>query len=129
MARVRGRAAATTTTDVQLDTNEEHPALTHVMRRVAGEYWEIVRAKAAEQGLPVVKVLLRPYVDVEDTHVVFLGVHLDASQEQASAFHHSLNPDRADWYAQLDAEGQEASMRLALVAVGLRSPWKSTDGA
>ena len=48
MARVRGRVTTKTGADVQLDTSDEHPALTPVMRRVAGEYWEIVRARAAE---------------------------------------------------------------------------------
>ena len=61
--------------------------------------------------------------------MVFLVVHMDAPDEQAFAFHRGLNDDHNHWYAQLDAEGQEASMRLALVAVGLRSPWKSTDAA
>ena len=52
MARVRGRVTTKTGADVQLDTSDEHPALTPVMRRVAGEYWEIVKAKAAEQSAP-----------------------------------------------------------------------------
>ena len=129
MARVRGRVTTKTGADVQLDTSEEHPALTPVMRRVAGGYWEIVRARAAELGLPIVKAWLWPYLDVEGTYVVFLVVHLDAFAERVSAFHHGLNPDRRHWYAQLDAEDQKASLRLALTPVGIRGREASVHGA
>ncbi len=132
MARVRGRVTTKTGADVQLDTSDEHPALTPVMRRVAGGYWEIVRARAAEQALPIVRAWLWPYLDVEGTYVVFLVVHLDAFAERVSAFHHGLNPDRRHWYAQLDAEDQKASLRLALTPVGIRGREASAmalDGA
>ena len=129
MARTRGRTTITAPADVHLDTREEHPALTPVMRRVAESYWEIVRAKAAEQGLPIDKAWLSPYVDLEGTHVVFLVVHLDALAERVSAFHHGLDPERQRWYAELDASEQEASLRLALRPVGLRGREVPVHGA
>ena len=50
----------------ELDDSSEHPALTPLMRRLAREQWEIVRAKAEEQGLPIVKAWISPYWDAED---------------------------------------------------------------
>ena len=103
----------------ELDDSSEHPALTPLMRRLAREQWEIVRAKAEEQGLPIVKAWLSPRWDAEDGPVVFLAVHLDCSMERADAFHRSLNPDRERWKSQLDAEELEAATWIPLSPVGV----------
>ena len=129
MAKARGRTATATKADVQLDDSVEHEALTPLMLRLAREYWEIVRARAEEQALPIAKAWLDPYTDVEGYRLVHLVVHLDASDEQARAFHHGLNGDRRRWRVQLDPEAQQASMRMALVPVGLRSRWTSANDA
>ena len=120
---------AATKADVQLDASAEHEALTPLMRRLADECWEIVRTRAAEQGLPIVKAWLWPYIDREDTPLVFLAVHFDVPDEQARAFHRGLDPDRNRWEAQLDAEAREASLRLSLTLVGLRREEASVHGA
>ena len=129
MAKARGRTITKTTADVELDASAEHEALTPVMRRVADECWEIVRTRAAEQGLPIVKAWLWPYVDREDTPLVFLTVHFDAPREQVRAFHRGLDDERYRWRTQLEAEAQEASMRLPLTLVGLRRAGASVHGA
>ena len=103
----------------ELDDSSEHPALTPLMRRLAREQWEIVRAKAEEQGLPIVEAWLSPRWDTEDGPVVFLDVHLDCSPERADAFHHSLNPDYDLWEAQLNDEELEAAAWIPLNLVGV----------
>ena len=122
MAKARGRTATATKADVQLDDSVEHEALTPVMRRVAREYWEIVRARAEEQALPIAKAWLDPYTDVEGYRLVHLVVHFDVPDEQVRAFHHGLDGEHYRMRTRLDAEGQEASMRLFLTAVGIREP-------
>ena len=122
MAKERGRTATATKADVQLDDSVEHEALTPVMRRVAREYWEIVRARAEEQGLPIEWAGLWPYIDVEGFPLVHLVVHFAVPDEQVRAFHHGLNDDHRRWYLRLDPEAQEASRRLFLTAVGIREP-------
>ena len=129
MAKARGRTAAATKTDVQLDASAEHEALTPVMRRVANEYWELVRDHAAEQGLPIVKAWLSPYIDMEDNLLVHLVVHFDIPDEQARAFRRGTDPDHRRWEAQLDAEAREASRRLWLMVAGLRRTEASAHGA
>ena len=122
MAKARGRTAAATKADVQLDDSIEHEALTPLMRRLAGEYWEIVRARAGEQGLPIERAWLDPYIDVEGVPYVYVAVHFAAPHEQVRAFHHGLNDDHRRWYLQLDPEAQVATTRLSLTAVGIREP-------
>ena len=129
MAKARGRTAAATKADVQLDASAEHEALTPVMRRVANEYWEIVRDHAAEQGLPIVRAWLSPYIDMEDNRLVHLVVHFDVTREQALAFGCETDPDHHRWEAQLDAEAREASRRLWLMVAGLRRTEASVHGA
>ena len=90
MAKARSRTIERPQS-AELDDSSEHPALTPLMRRLALEYWEIVRAEAEEQGLLIVKAWLSPRWDLEDGPVVFLDVHLDCSPERAATFHHSLN--------------------------------------
>ena len=115
-------ARTLTATDVQLDDSAEHEALTPLMRRLAAEYWEMVRARAAEQGLPILEAFLSPYTDVEDRHVVSLAVHFDATDEQARALFYGISDEHRRWRMQLGPEAKDASRRLSLVAVGLRRP-------
>ena len=126
MAKTR-TATAAPTTDVELDDSAEHEALTPLMRRLAREYWEIIRARAAEEGLPIVWAGLWPQIDLEDTHIVSVVVHFDVPYIQAIRF----NPERDEydrWYAQLDPEAQEASMRVFFTAVGTPPARKSANG-
>ena len=129
MAKARGRTAAATKADVQLDASAEHEALTPVMRRVANEYWEIVRDHAAEQGLPIVRAWLWPYIDMEDNRLVHLVVHFDVPHEQVRAFCSGTDPEHRRWEAQLDAEAREASRRLWLAVEGLHRAEASAHGA
>ena len=110
MVKTRSRTIERPQTDAELDDSSDHPALTPLMRRLAREQWEIVRAKAAEQGLPIVKAWLSPRWDTEGGPVITLAVHLDCSRERADAFLHSLNPDYDRWESQLDAEELEAAV-------------------
>ena len=122
MAKTRTPTPTATTTNVQLDDSAEHEGLTPLMRRLAAEYWEMVRARAAEQGLPIVRAFLSPYTDVEDRHVVFLAVHFDATEEQARALQYGLSAEHRRWRMQLGPEAHETNMRLSLVVAGLRRP-------
>ena len=119
-------ARTLTATDVQLDDSAEHEALTPLMRRLAREYWEMVCARAAEQGLPIVRAWLYAYVDLEHTRIVHLVVHFDTPDEQALSFRRELSGELYRWHMQLDPEAQETNMRLFWVAVGIR---ESADGA
>ena len=118
MAKARSRTIERSRS-AELDDSSEHPALTPLMRRLARELWEIVRAKAEAQGLPIVEAWLSPRWDLEDGPVVFLDVHLDCSPERAGAFHRSLNPDRKRWKSQLDEEELEAATWIPLNPVGV----------
>ena len=118
MAKARSRTIERPRS-AELDDSSEHPALTPLMRRLAREQWEIVRAKAAEQGLPIVKAWLSPRWDLEDGPVVFLAVHMDCSPERADDFHRSLNPDYDLWKSQLDEEELEAATWIPLNPVGV----------
>ena len=86
MAKARSRTIERPRTNVELDDSSDHPALTPLMWRLAREKWQVVRAKAAEQGLPIVEAWLSPRWDTEGGPVVFLDVHLDCSRERADAF-------------------------------------------
>ena len=119
MAKTRSRTIERPQTDAELDDSSDHPALTPLMRRLAREKWDIVRARAVEQGLPIVKAWLIPRWDLEGGPVITLAVHLDCSRERADAFHHSLNPDRERWHSQLDAEELEAAVWIPLASTGV----------
>ena len=126
MAKTRAATAAPIT-DVELDDSAEHEALTPLMRRLAREYWEIIRARAAEEGLPIVWAGLWPQIDLEDTLTVSLVVHFDVPYIEGLRF----NPEREEydrWYAQLDPEAREASSRLFLLAVGIPPTRESANG-
>ena len=118
------RTATATKLDVQLDDSAEHEALTPLMRRLAREYWEIVRARAAEEGLPIVWAGLWPHVDMEGAFLLDIVVHFDTPDIQAIRF----NPDYRPWYAQLDPEAQEACGRLWMMPVGIRRDGEPANG-
>ena len=118
-AAAKARTIERPQTDAELDDSSDHPALTPLMRRLAREQWDFVRAKAAEQGLPIVKAWLSPRWDLEGGPVVTMAVHLDCSRERADAFHHSLNPDYDRWESQLDAEELEAAVWILPAPVGV----------
>ena len=126
MAKARSRTIERPRS-AELDDSSEHPALTPLMRRLAREQWEIVRAKAEEQGLPIVEAWLSPRWDTEGGPVVFLDMHLDCSPERADAFHHSLNPDYDLWEAQLNDEELESVAWIPLNLVGVAK--SSANGA
>ena len=123
MAKARSRTIERPQTDAELDDSSDHPALTPLMRRLAREQWDFVRAKAAEQGLPIVKAWLSPRWDTEDGPVVTIAVHLDCSRERADAFLHTLDPDYDRWESQLNEEEWEAAVWTPLAVVGVaKSP-------
>ena len=119
MAKAHSRTIERPQERAELDDSSDHPALTPLMRRLAREQWEIVRAKADAQGIPIVEAWLSPRWDTEDGPVVFLDVHLDCSRERADAFHRSLNSDRERWKAQLDPDELEAATWIPLNPVGV----------
>ena len=119
MAKARSRTIERPHADAELDDSSDHPALTPLMRRLAREQWEFVRAKAAEQGLPIVEAWLTPRWDTEDGPVVTLDVHLDCSRERADAFRHSLDPDYDRWESQLNEEEWEAAVWTPLAVEGV----------
>ena len=88
-----------------------------------------MRDHAAEQGLPIVRAWLSPYIDMEDNLLVHIVVHFDIPDEQARAFGSETDPDHRRWEAQLDAEAREASRRLWLTLVGLHETEASVHGA
>ena len=129
MAKTRTATATATATkpDVLLDDSAEHEAITPLMRRLAREYWEIIRARAAEEGLPIVKAWLSGHIDMEGTHTVSVVVHFDVPDIQAIRFNPNLDAYWR-WYAQLDPEAQEACSRLFLLAAGIPPTSESANG-
>ena len=127
MAKARSQTIERPQAGAKLDDSSEHPALTPLMRRLARQYWEVVKAKAEAQGIPIVAAWLSPRWDLEDGPVVFLDVHMDCSRERADAFHHSLNPDRERWEAQLNADELEAATWIPLGLEGVAK--SSANGA
>ena len=121
MAKARGSATMEAPREVALDASMEHPALTPLVRRLAGELWEIVRAKAEAEGLPIEKAWLRGRTDVEGVDEAYVAVLCAAPAERTFAFHRGLSDDRKSWRVGMDAESKEASMSL-----GLEINWNQT---
>ncbi len=121
MAKARGSATMEAPREAALDASMEHPALTPLVRRLAGELWEIVRAKADAEGLPIEKAWLFGYTDVEGVDEAYVAVLCAAPAERTFAFHRGLGEDRKRWRAGMDAESKEASMSL-----GLEINWNQT---
>ena len=119
MAKMRSRTIERPQSDAELDDSSDHPALTPLMRRLAREKWDFVRARAAEQWLPIVEAWISPSRDEEGGPLVFLAVHLDCSRERASAFRRSLDPDYDRWESQLNEEEWEAAVWIPLAMEGV----------
>ena len=114
MAKARGPATMEAPRETALDASMEHPALTPLVRRLAGELWEIVRAKAEAEGLPIEKAWLRGRTDVEGVDEAYVAVLCAAPAERTFAFHRSLSDDRKRWRDGMDAESREAATSLML---------------
>ena len=121
MAKARGTATIEASREVALDASMEHPALTPLVRRLAGELWEIVRAKAEAEGLPIEKAWLFGYTDVEGVDEAYVAVLCAAPAERTFAFGDGLNDDLDQWVATLDASDRETAMSL-----GLEVNWDQT---
>ncbi len=114
MAKAQGSATMDASSKATLDVSMEHPALTPLTRRLAGELWEIVRAKAEAEGLLIEEAWLRGYTDVEGVDEAYIAVLCAAPFERTLAFHRSLSDDRRRWFDSMDAESREAAMDLRL---------------
>ena len=114
MAKAQGSATMDAPRKAALDVSMEHPALTPLTRRLAGELWELVRAKAEAEGLPIEEAWLQGYTDVEGVDEAYVAVLCAAPFERTLAFHRSLGDDRRRWRAGMDAETQEAAMAIGL---------------
>ena len=121
MAKAQRSATMDAPSKATLDVSMEHPALTPLTRRLAGELWEIVRAKAEEEGLPIEEAWLRGYTDVEGVDEAYIAVLCAAPFERTLAFEDEFNGDRRRWFDSLDAEIREVAM-----AIGLDINWDQT---
>jgi len=121
MAKAQGSATIEAPREATLDVSMEHPALTPLIRRLAGELWEIVRAKAEAEELPIEKAWLRGRTDVEGVDEAYIAVLCAAPAERTFAFGDGLNDDLDRWFATLDARDREAAM-----STGLRINWDQT---
>ena len=114
MAKARGAATMDAPRKATLDTSAEHPALTPLVRRLAGEMWEIVRDKAEAEELPVEEAWLCGYTDVEGVDEAYVAVLCAAPAERTFAFEDGLDDDLDRWFAGMDAETRETAMSLGL---------------
>ena len=114
MAKAQGSATMEAPRKTTLDMSMEHPALTPLTRRLAGELWEGVRAKAEAEGLPVEEARLQGYTDVEGVDEAYIAVLCAAPAERTFAFEDDFNGDRRRWLAGLDAESREAARAIGL---------------
>ena len=114
MAKAQRSATMEAPSKATLDMSMEHPALTPLTRRLAGELWEIVRAKAEAEDLPIEEAWLRGYTDVEGVDEAYIAVLCAAPFERTFAFHRSLSDARMRWFGGMDAETREAAMDLRL---------------
>ena len=121
MAKAQGSATMDAPRKATLDVSMEHPALTPLTRRLAGELWEIVRAKAEAEELPIEEAWLRGYTDVEGVDEAYIAVLCAAPFERTLAFEDDFNGDRRRWFDSLDAESREVAM-----AIGLDINWDQT---
>ena len=114
MAKAQGSATIDAPSKATLDVSMEHPALTPLTRRLAGELWEIVRAKAEAEGLPIEEAWLRGRTDVEGVDEAYIAVLCAAPFERTFAFGDGLSGDLRRWFASMDAESEEAARDLML---------------
>ncbi len=121
MAKARGSATMDAPRKAALNASMEHPALAPLVRRLAGELWEIVRAKADAEGLPIEKAWLRGRTDVEGVDEAYVVVLCAAPAERTFAFDDGLDDDLDQWFATLDAHNRETAM-----SIGLDINWDQT---
>ena len=121
MAKARGSATMEAPRKAALDASMEHPALTPLARRLAGELWEIVQAKAEAEGLPIEKAWLRGRTDVEGVDEAYVAVLCAAPAERTFAFDDGLDDDLDRWFATLDAHN-----RVMAMSIGLEINWDQT---
>ena len=114
MAKAQGSTTMDAPRKATMDVSMEHPALTPLTRRLAGELWEIVRAKAEAEGLPIEEAWLRGYTDIEGVDEAYIAVLCAAPFERTFAFEDEFNDDFDRWLDSLDAESREAAMALGL---------------
>ena len=114
MAKAQRSATMDAPRKATLDVSMEHPALTPLTRRLAGELWEIVRAKAEAEGLPIEEAWLRGRTDVEGVDEAYIAVLCAAPFERTLAFGDGLNADLKRWFDSMDAESEEAARDLML---------------
>ena len=121
MAKAQGSATMEAPREAALDASMEHPALTPLVRRLADELWEIVRAKAEAEGLPIEKAWLRGRTDIEGVDEAYIAVLCAAPAERTFAFDDGLDDDLDRWFATLDAHNRETAM-----SIGLEINWDQT---
>ena len=114
MAKAQGSATMDMPRKATLDVSMQHPALTPLTRRLAGELWELVRAKAEAEGLPIEEAWLQGRTDIEGVDEPYIAVLCAAPAERTFAFEDGLNDDLDQWFAGLDVESREAAMALGL---------------
>ena len=114
MAKAQRSATMDAPRKATLDVSMEHPALNPLTRRLADELWEIVRAKAEADDLPIEEAWLRGRTDVEGVDEAYIAVLCAAPFERTLAFHRSLGGDRRRWFDSLDEETRETAMHLRL---------------
>ena len=121
MAKAQRSATMDAPRKATLDVSMQHPALTPLTRRLAGELWETVRAKAEAEGLPIEEAWLRGRTDVEGVDEPYIAVLCAAPAERTFAFQDDFNSDFDRWLGCMDAENREAAM-----AIGLAINWDQT---
>ena len=114
MAKAQGSATMDAPSKATLDVSMQHPVLTPLTRRLAGELWEIVRAKAEAEGLPIEEAWLRGYTDIEGVDEAYIAVLCAAPFERTFAFEDEFNGDFDRWLDSMDAESREEAMVLGL---------------
>ncbi len=113
----------TPTSEIHLEI-EDDPRITPLVRRLAQEYWEIVRSNAERVGFPIARAWIRVDVDMDDVTWFPFTVHSPVTHEQAWAFRRDIGPEVDHWTAQLAPEDRELSWLISLWIVGLdRRHW------
>ena len=99
-------------TDTPLDGSIRHRALTPKVRRLAGQAWAIVRAKALEQGFPVEGAYLDVGDDLLDEHPqAIIVVDTAAVSSDVFAFWNEAEDDYQRWAEGLDAKSRKTAQR------------------
>ena len=118
MAKARGPATVEAPREAALDASMEHPALTPLVRRLAGELWEIVRAKAEAEELPIEKAWLLGYTDVEGVDEACVAVlcaapaEMRGDREGGCSGHRGDKRGWPDWRARAASRKRGGRVRL-----------------